>query len=282
MAALFGRYQGVLKCEFSLGGPMYVDTIEHLLVNILGDRATTGAADPYTHATALLNSGQGQPKTHTLTHATGIPAGTGARVYASSALSELTIKYNAESELCTYEAKGTSWGSAIASVAPTAAPSAVPPMASWRGLLGLAGPAGGGTLVPTMAESEVTLKRKLDALYTVSGSQQPYIIQRGELEFSGKITFIAADETPLTKMLASTQEQLQILLGNGVTGAGQRSLTIDCAQGAYSSAKIDQGKTASMYEVEFDGIANSTNAGTSGGLSPCKITVINGNAGTIY
>ena len=37
-----------------------------------------------------------------------------------------------------------------------------------------------------------------------------------------------------------------------------------------------------MFNVTFDGLANSTDAGTTGGLSPVEITVVNGTAGTTY
>jgi hypothetical protein len=37
-----------------------------------------------------------------------------------------------------------------------------------------------------------------------------------------------------------------------------------------------------MWDVEIDGIANSTDAGATGGLSPLKITLVNGTVGTAY
>lgn len=282
MAALYGRYQGVSRTDWTLSGPMYVDTFVHLLQNILGDRTTTGAADPFTHAISLLNSGNGQPKTHTLTHWTGAPATSGARVYSSAALSDLQLSWNAAAKLCMLTAKGMAWGSTVAASTPTASPSAVPPLASWRGLVGLAGPATGGTLVGTIDTMTLDIKRELEAKYAMSGGQQPYVLQRGALGIHGKMQILAADESPITKFLADTQEQLQVVIGNGVVGAGQRQLTFDANLIDYSAAKINQGKTITAYDVEFDCLANSTNAGTSGGQSPGKFTVINGTAGTAY
>lgn len=277
MAELYGRYQGVLRSEFSMAGPVYMDTIEHLLVNILGDRTTTGASDPYTHATALLNSGGAQPKTHTLTHWTGVPASTGARVYASACLSSLALKWDAAAKLCTYDAKGMAWGSAVAGTTPTSSPSAVPPLASWRGTLSLA-----GAQVLSVQTAEIDIKRKVEPHYTISNGQQPYIIQRGKLGVSGKMSIIAESEAPILKLLADTQESLQLVIGNGVTGAGQRQLAVACNLVDYKTAKINTGKATIQYDVAWDAIANTTNAGASGGQSPCAITVINGNAGTVY
>lgn len=282
MSVLNGRYAGVRQSDFSFDGPMYVDVLPFLLENMLGDRTTSGAGDPYTHAVSLNNSFTGQPKSHTLTWFTGIPATVGARVYAGAALSELTLSYDAESKLVETSCKGMAWGSAVAGAEPTAAPSSVPPFASWRALMGLAGPASGGTLVSNVATLSVTLKRKLDVIYTFTNQQQPYVIQRGGLSCEGKASFIAANETPMTDFLAYTTRQLQLKLDNGTVGAGQRALTINLNSSIYETIKVNDGKTATMYDVTFDGVANSTDAGTTGGISPCKITVINGNAGTIY
>lgn len=282
MAKDFQLINGPVQTDFDLAGPMYVDTVEFLLTNILGDRTTTGAGDPYTHANALYNTNPAQPKTHTLTHYTGIPASTGARVYSSSCLSDLSFDWDASSKLCDITAKGAAWQSTIAAAQPTASPSSVPALASWRGKIGLGGPASGGTLVPYVSTMKIDLKRKLDVFYTIQNGSTPYVIQRGSLGVTGKMTIIAADESPITKLLSNTQEQVQLVIGNGVVGAGQRQLQFDFNQAAYTVAKLNNGKTASMYDLEFIAVANSTNAGTSGGLSPVKITVINGNAGTVY
>jgi hypothetical protein len=282
MATDFALIQGVYLTDFDMDAPMYVDSAEFLINNILGDRTTTGAADPYTHANALFNTSPGQPKTHTLTHYTGIPASTGARVYSSACLSDLSFTWDAAAKLCDMKMKGQAWGSTIAGVQPTASPSSVPPLASWRGKIGLGGPATGGTLVAYVASATIDIKRKLEPHYTISNGQNPYVIQRGGLGCTGKMSIIAADETPITKLLAATQEQFQLIISNGITGAGQRQLQFDINQAAYTVAKISQGKTASMYDLEFVAIANSTNAGTSGGLSPLKVTILNGNAGTVY
>lgn len=282
MAALYGRYPGTNKSDFSFAGPMYPDVLVHLAENILGDRTTTGAADPYTHAISLNNSANGQPKTHTLTQYTGITDTVGARVYASAALSELEISYDAESKLVEYNCKGNAWGSAVAGAEPDAAPSSVPPFASWRGIIGIGGPASGGTLVTNVASASIEIKRKLDLFYALTNERQPYVIQRGELSCAGKIKFIAENEDPLVDMLAGTVQQLQLVLDNGTVGAGKRGLTINLTQAIYKSVKLDEGKTATMYDVTFDGIANATDAGTTGLLSPCEITIINGNAGTVY
>lgn len=277
-----GMPQGVIKADFTMSGPAFADTLPHLLVNILGDRTTTGGADPFSHAVSLLNTGTAQPKTHTFTHFQGPPATNFARTYAGVALSELTIKWDAASTLVMIDAKGQCWPSAIAGAAPTASPSTVVPLASWRGLLGIAGPASGGTLVSTVQSAEITIKRNLEDLYTLSGLQTPYHIQRGEVGVTGKLNFVAADESPYLAMINNTQPQLQFKTDNGTVGAGQKQFLVDIQNAAYETAKYNAGKNAVEYDVTFAAISNSTNAGASGLMSPIKVTVINGTAAATY
>lgn len=243
---------------------------------------------PYTSAYSLLNSGptavyaQGQPPSHTITHYQGVSAGTGARVFPGACCSELTLKFNAESEYLTFDSKWTSWPSSIAAATPTSAPSSVLPIASWRGALGIGGPASGGTLVKNVASGEITFKRKLEPDFTVQGAQTPYIIQRGELESSGKFDFVAADESPYLNMINNTQPQHQFVINNGLSGASQLQLQWDIAACSYKATKPESGKAAIHYAAEWDAIANTTNAGGSGGGSPGKLTVINAVAPNIY
>lgn len=239
---------------------------------------------PFNSKFAVYNGGNGQPVTHTLTHFQGTPTGTGARQYPSACLSDLTLKWNAETALFTFDAKGMSWPSVIAGVTPTAAPSTVPPTASWRATLGVSGPASGGTLVATATEGEIVIKRKLDAVYTAQNSQAPYIIQRGEVDVSGKAKFVAVTsafsagtsaEQPYLFMLNNTQPQMQLVLSNGAAGAGAISHTINTQQAAITAAKFDGSKDAIMYDADFTAIPTTTDAGISGGISPLAYTLVN-------
>lgn len=282
MATLYGRYAGVRQGTVSFGGPFYPDIAGLLLQNILGDRTTTGAADPYTHAFSLNNSTTGQPKTHTCVYYTGLPASSGARVFPGLCLSELKISWDVESKLVMYTAKGITMGSTIAAAPPTSTPSAVPPLAAWRAIMGVGGPASGGTLDPTCTSFDLTLKRKVDAIYGMQNSQDPIVIQRGTLDCDGKVKFVARDEVPLLNTINNTQGQVQIKLDNGIVGAGQRQILVNFQQASWETPKLDEGKQATMWDVGIDGIANATDAGATGGLSPVKVTIINGTVGTSY
>lgn len=236
----------------------------------------------FNSAFSTLNSGQGQPKSHTITHYQGPVASTGARAYPGCCFSEVSLKWNAESQLFNYDAKGLAWPSAPAGVTPTSSPSTVTPIPSWHGKLGIGGPASGGTLVNTVAEGEVTIKRELDAVFTTQNAQVPYIIQRGAVSIDGKLKFVAADESPILAMLNNTQPQFQLVLSNGAAGAALVQVQVDCQNAAYETSKVDMGKTAVMYDVTFAGIANTTNGGFSGGYSPTKVTLTNAVAPQTY
>jgi len=271
----YGRQQGVIKTDFSMSGPAFGDGLGFLLANILGDLTTTGASAPFTHAFSLLNSGQGQPISHTLSHYQGPVASVGTRQYPGSCLSDLTLKWNAESQLLTFDAKGMSWPSVIPGATPTSSPTTVAPVPSWRGSLGIGGPASGGTLIKTITEGEISIKRELEPVFTTQGVQTPYIIQRGAVSVGVKLKFVAADESPYLAMIGNTQPQLQFVLDNGIAGAGQITFQVDIQKAAYKSAKYEAGKAAVAYDIDADAIANTTNAGASGGFSPVKVTLTN-------
>lgn len=238
-------------------------------------QAVQPVTGPYTQAHSLLNSGGGQPTSHTITHFLGPTATSGARQYPGACLSELGLKWNAGSELLTWSGKATTWPSVALGSAPVAAPSTVLPVASWRMLLGIGGPASGGTLINTVTDGELTIKRDLNPYYTATGTQNPYIIQRGGLSVEGKLNFVAADESPLLYMLNNSQPQLQIVLDNGLAGTNKITFQIDCQIAAFTSMEPDGSKAAVEYGGSFTAVLNTTNAGGSGGYSPCKVSMTN-------
>lgn len=358
MVESYGRQEGVIKTDFSMSGPVFLDTLGFLLSNTLGDISYTGGTPtgpalgpltvaatagvttvlaltaatgvvagtvlqvdtagllenvtvlslaslnatltapvkfshttsaavtavvaPFNSAISTLNSGNGQPGSHTIQHSFGPPATSGTRVLAGACLSEVTLKWNAETSLLTYDAKGSAWPSTVAGSAPTPNPSAVTPVASWKGVLGIAGPASGGTQVKTVMDGEFMIKRVLEPIFTTQNSQSPYIIQRGAVSATGKLAFVAIDETPFTTMIANTQPQLQVVLSNGLAGTSLASITINCTNAAYETSKPNFGKAAVAYDTTFYAVANTTDAGSSGGYSPIKVTLANAVAPYTY
>jgi len=232
------------------------------------------AAGPYTYTWSLLNSGGGQPPSHTLTHSLGPTATVGARQYPGFCMSQMNLKFNAESELFTWDGQGTSWPSVPAGAAPTANPTTILPVASWRTVVGIGGPATGGTLVNTVTDGEIDLVRELTPIFTATGVRTPYIIQRGGLSVTGKLNFGAvSDESALLYMLNNTQPQVQIISSNGLAGTAAITVQIDVQVAAFTSAASDTSKAAVGYQDGFEAVFNTTNAGGSGGMSPIKVSV---------
>lgn len=280
-----GLIQGVAIEEWTISdSPAFFDTLPYFVNNILGDITDSGAA-PVSHAMSTLNSGTGQPGSLTLVDWQGPPSASNfARVYPGACCSELVMKGNAESTMVLWSAKGLAWPSSVIGSPPTAATSADTPQAGWRTLMGLAGPASGGTQVKTCREWEITIKRQLKAEYTLQGSQNPYVIFRGTVTVEGKLMFsVPADESnTVTYLVSNTQPQLQLVTDNGLAAGSQRNLQIDTKKAAWLTSDINRGAEAVGYDVTFKGIDNSTNAGASGGLSPIMVTVLNNTAAATY
>jgi hypothetical protein len=252
--------------------PTFVVPLLYTHPNASGVRPTVA---PWSHVESLLNTAVAQPGSLTFIDWQGLTPTTQARGYAGACLSELKLKGVAESEFISMTAKGLGWPSAAAATLPVAAASTAQPLSSWRTLVGFAGPASGGTQSKQVSEFELTLTRQLKAEFTMQGSQNPFLIQRGNLGAAGTLTIpVPADETHLNYMLQNTQPALQFVVSNGLAGALLLSLQIDIAQGAYKTAPIQKAE-AMGYQITFDMPANTTNAGASGGRSPIKITTQN-------
>jgi hypothetical protein len=225
---------------------------------------------PYTHKFALLNSGSGQPPTHTFTDYTGLTASTGARMYPSSCLAQCDFTGNAE-QLLDCKVSGNSWISTPAGTIPTNTTTFVTPIPNWRGIVTV-----GGATVSSLGEWAISCKRQLQVYFTAQGSQNPYIIARGGLSITGNFNYtVASDESPLTQMLTNSQPAVVITVNNGLAGVNQLSLAIQCSKSAFVKSKIDRNAVLIGYSDEFEAISNTSDAGGTAGLSPGLITLIN-------
>lgn len=269
---------GHSQCSF--GGPVYADSIGYLVAGLLGDVATTGTAAPFTHAISTLNSGTGQPTSYTFEDYSGLGAFK-ARLWPGQMIEEISFKFNADG-LFTFDGKSQGWLSSAAGATPTSAPSAVAALPVWKMAVGIAGPASAGTLVSNVSEGEVTISRKLQVVQTADGNNQPFIVRAGKISATGKLKFVVADETPLTQFLTNAQPQLQIVMDSGLTGANSAKVQIDVQKAAYQATKINRGQETVEMDVDFRAIANTTNAGASGGYSPAKVTLTNAVTASTY
>lgn len=278
MVEQYGTVQGPKHGEFTGAGACFIDGLGFLLDNILGDLTTTGpVSSSYVHAFSTLNSGTAQPGSLTLVDYNGLTATSGARMWPGACLSELVLKGNPESTLIEMSFKGMSYPSQpYPTAAPVNTPTAVSPLAAWRVALAINDIAN-----LTAREWQVTITRELSVQHTSQNSQNPYIIQRGKVGAAATVFFAKpADESALNYYLDNSQPELAISVSNGGAAAALLTMLLHMQVAAADSAEVNRSDPAVGYDLSFKGMANTTDAGASGGYSPIKVTL--GNAVTTY
>ena len=212
-----------------------------------------------------------QPPTYTYEDFTGIPLTSGARNYAFSCYSDVTITGNATA-LVEWDGKITALASAIAGTQPSTVLTAVAPQPSWVSTVTLAG---AGTL--NNAEWKLMLARKLSPKFTNQGTQDPFTIARGGLSATLGLNFDpATDESEFNYYLANTQPTAIITASNNLAGTLAASLTVKAQIAAFDTAEINDTKDVFGFDSTVKCVANQTNIGPSGGFSPILITLQNG------
>jgi hypothetical protein len=270
MVENYGETAGPAYSTIDFDGDVFADTIGFVLAGVLGDLNTTGATAPYTHAFAVLNSGNGQPTSYTVTDSYGVAT----RAYAGAKFSEVGFKWNADG-LLTFSAKATALASATATL-PTSSFTSLPPFTGWSGGVKIAGVTSASVL-----DAEVTIKRPVTVLNTVDGSQAPSALWSGAVTVDGKMTIIMEDDTHLTNYLTQVQPSLDFSWSQG-TGGTATGLTLHMSKCSYSAADITRGKDYVEIPVTFSAVANATDIGTSAGYSPIKATLTNAIASGVF
>jgi len=234
----------------------------------------------YKHTFALLNQTLGygglagaQPPTHTLTDNTYLTPTVYARSYPAACVSKIDFTGNAE-QLLDVKFSGNSWLSAPAgggTTAPTNTVSSVVPVAAWEATVSI-----GGTQIYDIGEWAINVTRKLQVYYTAQGSQTPFIIARGDLGIAGSMNFtVPSDETALNYMLNNTQPSVQISITNGLSGTSNLTLVYNSTKAAFIKSAPDRNAVLVGYQNSWDGVANATDVGGSGGLGPGTFTLSN-------
>jgi hypothetical protein len=244
------------------------------LRNAVASTATvTGVVAPFTHTFALLNAAPGQPPTHTVTHYDGLTGTNKAAQFAYWCASACSFNMDAE-KLFTHDTKGSAYTQVAAAAPVTNSFSTVPVYPNWRFAVGIGGPATGGTLVNDVTMASIDINRTLKPYWTANGQQLPYVIGRNALTVEGKFTEVAQNNTVLTDMLSNSQQQLQLAATNGLSGVNLLAITFNMQLCAFETVKLNNNDVIE-YESTWKAVANSTNAGGSGGQSPISIQIQN-------
>lgn len=267
----------------------------HNTSTIAGAQVFNIVTGPYTHRFAALNSYLGyggafgaQPPTHTFTDVTNIvstytsatygtaPTNTyGARQYPFACVSSMDFAGNAE-QLLDIRMRGDTWLSTVASAQPTLNVTSSRPIPNWNTTVNVL-----GSTISTIGEFSYSFKRLTQVYWTVQGIQSPYIIARGPLNMDGTIQWDpTSTEEPLDLMLLNAQGGMTITTSNTVPSyipnAGTAfTLTFAANQVANIKSKIMRNRALIGYANSFEGVANSTDIGGSGGLGPATLTLVN-------
>jgi hypothetical protein len=263
MVTSYGKIAGPIYAEYDFGGDVFPDVIGYPLAGVLGDVTVTGASAPYTHAMAVLNTGTGQPPSYTLSDYYTIAT----RQFAGVKFTEVGIKFSGDG-LLTYSAKAHSLASAT-TTAPTPSFTAVTPVAGWVGAVTI-----GGSASTILIDGECSIKRPVSVVSTVDGTQAPYSLWSGPVTASGKMTLIMEDDVQLLNYLNNSQPSLDINYAQGA-GASAVQVKLHMTKCGYSNAEVNRGKDYIELSVDFEAIANTTDAGAGGGYSPIKVTLQN-------
>jgi hypothetical protein len=267
-----GTVAEVVKLS-AVGGTTLTFTGYPLRFNHANNSTVQTVSGSYTHRFNLLNSGTGQPPTHTATDYTALTTTVGARSYPALCVAQLDFTGSAEA-LFMGKVTGNSWISAPAASTPTNSTNFVVPIPSWRTNITI-----GSSAIYDIGQWAVNIKRQLQVYWTNQGFQNPYIIARGTLDATGTLNFsVAYDETALLQFLNNTQPSVVITVDNGLAGASHISYSFVFAQAAFIKSKIVRSGVLIGYDDEIQAVANSSNSGGSGGLGPLTVIVQNNYA----
>lgn len=267
-----GTVSEVVKLA-SVAGNTLTFTGYPLRFNHANNATVQTVSGSYTHRFNILNSGTGQPPTHTATDYTALTTTVGARSYPSLCVGQLEFTGSAEA-LFMGKVTGNSWISQPAASTPTNSTNFVVPIPSWRTNITI-----GTSAIYDIGQWAVSIKRQLQVYWTNQGFQNPYIIGRGTLDATGTLNFtVAYDETALLQYLNNTQPSVVINVDNGLSGTSHINYTFIFNQAAFIKSKITRSGVLIGYDDEIQSVANSTNSGGSGGLGPLTVIVTNNYA----
>lgn len=270
----YAYVQGRSNSTYDFGGPVYPDTIGYVLGGILGSVSTSGASAPYTHTISLKNASatgaDAQPTAFTLTdfYAANVRAYPGVQIH------DFNMKFTSDGML-DYDAKGTGWLSDTAST-PTPSFSSVLPTPVWLATVSI-----GGSTISNTVDGEINMMRPVTPIFGLADTRDPYQVFVGALETTGKFKFVMENDTELTRFLTNTQPAITLNWEQG-SGSSATQIQFTLTKGAYTAAVIDRSKDYVEIDVDVRAIANTTDAGSTGGYSNIKWILQNAKPSGTY
>jgi len=270
-AKTYGEVLGPVSIEYAFGGSVYPDTIGFALAGVLGEVATTGASAPFSHAIDLLNSGA-LTKTYTISDYNGV----NTRQFIGSRFTEVNFKFAGDG-LLEYDAKAMGRSTATPTK-PTASFTAVVEQPGWLGIASVA-----GSPSSVVLSGSCSIKRSGSPLHTIDGTAAPYdVMVGGDLEVTGDLVAVYEDDTLYGDYLNGTNVALDFNWQQGA-GAALTQFKLHMSSCQIDDADINRGSGKHVeIAIKYTAIANSSDIGTSAGLSPIKATLQNALAASTY
>lgn len=266
MAVDYHQIGGMRFDTVSFKTNCYIDQVYFMLRALLGyPDQVTGAGDPYTHQTALQNTGNnGQPVSTTVFWADG-SGKTQKMPGAQASTVKVTIKPD---QLVQLEVTFIGLPSTAIDT-PTNTPTTALPWPSWNTVITL-----GGSASTVESELSFEYKRATEPIMTVTGTQSPYAIFAGPVNVSGSFTAVYQGITDVNwvDFLANTQPVFKYR----AAPAGDATHYLEVTHSVMAYDDVTVAGTNKWMEVKatVKGIANPTDA--IGGLfSPAHVTLLN-------
>ena len=265
MADVYGYTPGPLDAAAPVGGVAYPDTIGYPLAGVLGDVVSSGSA-PTTHQISVLNGGNQQPSSYTLTSTDGV----NTLQWPGCRFSELTLDASSLAAGVEWSAKVSSLAAVPASASPSPVFTTAQLVPAWQLVAQI-----GGVTTSAVLGTTITITRAITAKRNVDGSRAPYAFRASTVAVTGKLVVLMQTDQVRAEYVAGTQTSLDWQWNQG-SGAAFTQLWAHCSQVIFTSAAKDYASQRfAQWSIGWKAVANVNDNGLSGGFSPIMFTLQN-------
>lgn len=222
-----------------------------------------GAATTQWHGGSIKNSLDGQATSFSLTDYYGLAGGTPARRSSGMQIDEVSLKFSGDG-LFEYTVKVCGFGT-VTVAKPANAPGSVTPFVGWEMSAAI-----GGAASLIVVSGELTFKRGANPIHTADGTQAPYKIWQGGLGVSGKLSLVAEDDSEYLRYLNNTKPVVALQWMHGLTTAQVAASILMSKCNVKAGAPKHDGDYMT-WEMDLQALWNATDAGATGGFSPCRV-----------
>jgi hypothetical protein len=267
---IYDIVMGVRDDTMEWKGSVHCDSFPNLLRAALGSTdVKTGTVAPFTHTIGLLNAATtaSQPPSYTLQYFNGF----NCQQIAGAQCVDLTIDFTAM-DAVKYTVKFQGQPFTVITTPVTEAYNFTDRIIpAWNNTLTLASVAN-----TILVAGSLTIGRGTLPIQTQDGTQGPAVEFAGPCKVSGKLTFlVVTSEAIMADALASPGIATVIAFTDP---SSTHSIALTMTKCQFKNPKYTTGKTYLEVDVDFEGVANSTDA--ISGFAPIKTATANAQSTT--